>query len=262
MKLLNILNGDSTLNVFKQTNLSGDVLVWREVLSEGPLETGTFDEDFFSLRSNWICSAFNSTTSEYRRKVIDEFSRLKDCSEYDEVLLWFEFDLHCQINLIFLLSYLQPLNLEKTKISLICPGDHPNHSNFRGIGELSPEELSNLPSEKVFLNKADLALGSKAWKAYSSGEREQIETFLNCDFGQLDKLKSAFEAHLQRFPNANTGISILEEQLISIVNSGITNRIQVYHEFWKTTAIYGMGDSELDLYLKKLIEQKYIPQLT
>lgn len=261
MKILNILNGEATLHKFKQTELPGDVLVWGEILSEGPIGTDSTYDDFFSLRSDWICNVFNSTPAEYKRKVIDEFERLKDSSEYDEILLWFEFDLHCQINLIFLLNYFQTLNLNETKLALICPDQHPNHPDFRGIAELSPQELSLLTADKVYLTDTDLTIAANAWRAYSSQEKPQIESLLMADFGHLDKLKASLQAHLKRFPDTETGLNSIEEQLIAIVNSGIYKRYDIYHEFWKTTAIYGMGDAQIDLYLKKLVEQKYIPQL-
>jgi hypothetical protein len=45
-EILHILNGDATLSSFEQTGLDGDIMVWREVLSEGPVEeniaSGTF----------------------------------------------------------------------------------------------------------------------------------------------------------------------------------------------------------------------------
>jgi hypothetical protein len=35
--ILHVLNGDATLNVFERTSFEGDIMVWREVLSEGPV---------------------------------------------------------------------------------------------------------------------------------------------------------------------------------------------------------------------------------
>ena len=42
MSILHILNGDSTRYGFEQTGIEGDIMVWREVLSEGPVEENEF----------------------------------------------------------------------------------------------------------------------------------------------------------------------------------------------------------------------------
>jgi len=177
------------------------------------------------------------------------------------VILWFEYDLFCQINLIFLLDYLNKRKLTNTVISLICPASHPNHPGFRGIGQLTPQELSGLIFDKVALIQSDLNLASIAWLAYSKGEKAKIEEVLNLPFGQLDKLKPALQAHLNRFPDEETGLNSIENLLINITNSGITSRREIYNEFWKTTAIYGMGDAQIDTCLKELLNKNLIPRV-
>ncbi|MDB5120730.1 MAG: hypothetical protein JWN56_1948 [Sphingobacteriales bacterium] len=261
MKLLHILNGDATLFKFQKTGLPGDVIVWREVLSEGPVDKIDTYHDFFYNRSKWIKSTYNSEPADYNRKVIYEFNRLKTCTQYDEVIFWFEFDLFCQINLIFLLDYLNKRNLGNTVISLVCPDSHPHYPDFRGIGQLSPEELAELILDKVTLTQSDLTMASTAWVAYAKGEKEEIEHLLDFPFGQLDKLKPALQAHLERFPDEETGLNSIDNLLISITNSGITSRSEIYNEFWKTTAIYGMGDAQIDTCLKELVNKNLIPRV-
>ena len=207
MKFLHILNGDATNFKFQQTGLPGDVIVWREVLSEGPADKIETYHDFFYNRSKWIRSTYNTDFTDYNQKVIYEFNKIKNCVRYDEVILWFEYDLFCQINLIFLLDYLNKRKLTNTVISLICPASHQNHPDFRGIGQLTPQELSGLIFDKVALTQDDLNLASTAWLAYSKGEKANIEEVLNFDFGQLDKLKPALQAHLDRFPDEETGLN-------------------------------------------------------
>ena len=120
-----------------------------------------------------------------------------------------------------------------------------------------------LVSEKVYLNEEDLTIASRTWSVYAAGEKYQIEDLLKSYFGHLDKLKPALEVHLKRFPDADTGLNDIEEQLIKIVKSGITKRFEIYSEFWKNTAIYGMGDAQIDIYIEKLAEQNHImPILT
>src|ERR1700749_4326832 len=96
--ILHILNGDSTLQSFEQTGLEGDIMVWREVLSEGPLEENIASGSFWKNRSEWISKGSGETPDKYDEKVIKELSKLSD--PYQEFNLCFEFDLHCQINML------------------------------------------------------------------------------------------------------------------------------------------------------------------
>lgn len=258
MKTLHILNGDSTWSKFKDSSLTGDVIVWREVLSEGPLDATLPYPQFFELRSKWIAAAFNAQNADYQQKVITEFEKIRLADSYEEIVLWFEFDLHCQINLLFLLDYFWK-NPTKATLSLICPSAHPNHPDFRGIGQLTPEELAGLFPSRILLKPETLAFASNVWEAYCSQQTDILKNFLDKDFGQLTLLKPALQAHLDRIPTDRSAPSVFDQKLIEIVNNHSQNRLEIYNEFWKTSAICGMGDAEIDLYLDRLAKQKLIP---
>ena len=249
---LHILNGDSSLYTFQRAGLTGDTIVWRETLSEGPVSADLSYEDLFTLRARWF-SQTSGNDAEYQTKVISELNRLQNYSRAEDVTLWFEFDLHCQINLIFLLSFFNSIGHIST-LSLICPASHPNHPDFRGIGELSAAEFAELPQQKVTLDQTDLRIAAAAWRAYCSGDPATIEHFISQDHHHLVSLKPALQAHLNRFPDENTGLTKIEQELAEIMNKGLTDRAKIYHEFWKSNAIYGMGDQQIDLYIDNLLK--------
>ena len=86
--ILHILNGDSTAYSFKDTGLDGDILVWREVLSQGPLIEDISSAKFWEKRSEWISKSFDETRENYRKKVIEPLGKLSNI--YEEITLWFE----------------------------------------------------------------------------------------------------------------------------------------------------------------------------
>ena len=98
MSILHVLNGDSTAYSFRDTGLEGDILVWREVFSQGPLMENIASGDFWKAREEWICNKFDETPDKYQQSVVEPLSKLSE--PYDELNLWFEFDLHCQANLL------------------------------------------------------------------------------------------------------------------------------------------------------------------
>lgn len=255
-RILNILNGDATLENFRQTALPGDVLVWREILSEGPVKAPGTD-GFFRLRSDYLASLAGASPEDYTRKVVLEYERLHGWHRYEEVDLWFEYDLTDQVNLVFLLDFFHT-HPAGTALYLICPAEVPGYPDFRGIGELSPQDLEKLKGTRTRLTQEDLMVGARAWQAYRSGSEAEIRSAIAGDTGSLLWLKPAFEAHLERFPGPD-GLDRIDRELLRIAGSGVRNRDEIYRIFSAANRIYGMTDLSVDARLNSLEERGLIP---
>ena len=260
MKILHVLNGDSTLVGFKQTGLDGDIMVWREVLSEGPLEINIGGAHFWETRSEWICKTFDDNPEAYQRDMIDQLAVLS--KPHDEINLWFEYDLHCQSNMLGVMNYLkQQTDLSGPAIYLICPGEFPGKPNFGGMGELNgKEQLYLYNTIRTQLSEVDFVIAAETWEMYVKHDAEHLKQYLAKTrfWGCMHWLKTALEAHLQRLlVNAN-GLNHIEQKLLDIYNMGITDQIGICTEFWKTDKIYGLGDLEVGLYLDKLKQKWYL----
>ena len=260
MNILHILNGDSTLGGFEQTGLDGDIMVWREMFSEGPLEENISSAGFWRNREDWICETFNENNEKYQHNVLDQLTKLSE--QYDEINLWFEFDLHCQANLLGVIAYLeQKTDLSAPAIYLVCPGDFPGKKDFRGMGELNGKELEYLyDTIREQLSEKDFAIAAQAWKVYVSRDAEVLKEFLATTtfWGSQHFLKPALQAQLKRLQVNEQGLNYIEQKLLEIYNYGVRTIPEMYLEFWKTEKIYGMGDMEIESYLKKLRDKKLI----
>src|ERR1700753_637677 len=130
--ILHVLNGDSTAHSFNDTGLDGDVLVWREIFSQGPLLENVSSAAFWNARSEWISKTFQDMPDHYEHKVIEPLEKLN--GDYDEINLWFEFDLHCQANLLGVMEMIsERTDLTEQAIYLICPGEFPGKPDFKGM---------------------------------------------------------------------------------------------------------------------------------
>jgi len=260
MNILHILNGDSTAQGFNETGLEGDVMVWREVLSEGPLEENITSGSFWKNRSEWISQGFNDQPRDYQQMVLDELVKLD--GPYDEINLWFEFDLHCQVNMLGVMTYLkQKTDLSLPAVYLICPADYPGKENFRGMGELNGEELEYLYDNiRLQLNLMDFFLSEEAWLTYVSHDQEKLRAFLNNTsfWGSLHHLKPALAAQLKRLPLNEKGLNYIEQKLLDIYNYGYKTWPEILSVFWEQEKIYGMGDMEVDIYLQRLIRKNLV----
>jgi len=260
MSILHILNGDSTALGFEDTGLEGDILVWREVFSEGPLEADVASASFWRNRSEWIARGIDETPEKYQQNVLDSLAKLDEF--YDEINLWFEFDLHCQVNLLGVMTYLKlKTDLSAPAIYLICPNDYPGKDNFRGMGELNGEELVYLyDTIRTQLSEFDFILAADAWAVYVSRDSEKLKGFLHHTtfWGSLHLLKPALAAHLIRLPVNDKGLNYIEQRLVEIYNYGYKTWPEILSVFWEKEKIYGMGDMEVNIYLQKLIRKGLI----
>jgi len=257
--ILHILNGDSALSGFNETGLDGDVLVWREVLSEGPLQENILSGGFWSARSKWITKTFKETPEVYQHKVIDELGKLN--SAYTEINLWFEFDLHCQVNMLGVLQMLtQKTDMSAPAIYLICLADCVQFDNARGLGELNGEQFEELYDDRERLNEWEFELATEAWQLYVEGDAAELEKWLNENsfWGGVPLLKPALQAHLKRLETNAAGLSYIEQKLVDIYNNGAKTRSAIFTAFWDSEKIYGMGDTEIDIYLNRLKEKQLI----
>ena len=260
MSILHVLNGDSTAQTFAETGLEGDVLVWREVLSEGPLTEDISSAQFWRNRSEWISEAFKETPDNYQQNVLNELTRLED--PYDEINLWFEYDLHCQVNLLGVMNYLrQKTDLSAHAIFLICPSDYPGKENFGGMGELIAAELEYLYDNiRTELSEIDFIVAAEAWSIYISHDAEKLKSYMNDTgfWGSLHCLKPALAAQLKRLTLNEKRLNSIEQKLLDIYQYGYHTWPEILSVFWQTEKIYGMGDMEVDLYLQKLIRRGLI----
>lgn len=257
--ILHVLNGTSTLHGFEQTGLEGDTMVWHEVLSEGPVEEDIASAHFWTKRADWLCKTFGEELYEYNRKVEEPLSQLYE--PYREINLWFEFDLHCQVNMLGVIELLRKhTDLSEPNIFLICPDSFPGFDNFRGMGELNGEQLEYLYDNiRVQLGEPDFVIAAEAWQAYTTYNAEELELYLNQNnfWANPHCLKPALQAHLGRLKTNENGLNHIEQKLLDIYRE-TPDKTSIYQTFWREESIYGMGDLEINTYLGRLKEKGLI----
>ena len=121
-------------------------------------------------------------------------------SSHEEIVLWFEHDLFCQVHLVYLLDWFASQNLRETKLSLICINEFPGKEDFRGLGELSADELTSLFPARREVTPEQYATAKAAWRSYSADNPTAVSKFLQTDTNALPFLDAALRAHLSRFP--------------------------------------------------------------
>src|SRR5207244_10062428 len=140
--MLHIHNGESSANTLKQSAIKGEQFAFRDALIAGPTPGGLTSEDWRRVRTQHLSDAYGVDSQECERDLLLQEKTLASFPDHEEVVLWFEYDLFCQVNLIYLLDWFSQRHLGKTKLSLICICGFPGKENFRGLGELDVDQLA------------------------------------------------------------------------------------------------------------------------
>src|SRR5512141_2200096 len=89
----------------KEAALGGDILPWRDVLHDGPVPAGLTLSGLSRVRAGYLASQGMGEMDDLTRSFAERDAVLERYAEYDTIVLWFEWDLYDQLQLIQLLDY-------------------------------------------------------------------------------------------------------------------------------------------------------------
>ena len=90
-----------------------------------------------------------------------ERDRVLAANRDGEYVLWFEADLYDQLQIIQILARLADLGVPAQRITLICIGEHAGIARFGGLGELTAEQLRELPATNACARLTPAALRAR-----------------------------------------------------------------------------------------------------
>lgn len=254
--MLHIHNGDSSAGIAKQSTISGEHFSWREALIGGPTPAGVTGKEWRRVRAEHLTDFYGVALDEAEIELRTQDEKLASYPDHDEVVLWFEHDLFCQANLLYLLDWFAQRALGKTKLSLICIGEFPGLPNFRGLGELNAEQMSSLFGARQDVSVAQLNLATTAWQSYCSKDPSAIERLLETDTSALPFLRRAFQLHLERFPFLRNGLGRIENRGLEFINGGVSRFVDLFPRFCEAEPVYGLGDSQFWVALRRMTDAK------
>ena len=253
-KTLHILNGDSTAAIFSKSSILGHQIIWREMLCEGSIQDEIGSDDFWKSRYAFFENQLGIQKLEYYDKTIKEIVKLDDLSNYNEVVLWFEYDLFCQVNLIATCTYLLKSFRKDINYFLVCTGKEKGKEQLQTLSDYNYKDYQLLYEKKLKITKNNLLFAEESWNLYIKNDEEKLKKFNFNKSPKFSYLQSAINQHLQRFPKQN-GLNQIENKILEIINSGLTDKNQIIKQLliWQQKeTIYGFGDMQYFIILKKL----------
>lgn len=241
-KILHITNGNNLTDYLNQLKIEGEFLTWQEMLCEGPTTEQIESEEFFNARKEFLLRFYDIEINEIELK--KELDILNHTDQFEEIVLWFEYDLFCHINLIAVISLLNRKKID-LPIYLVCSGRVKGEKEFKALAELKPDQLRNHYKNKVKLSVEDLNLMRSLWRIYCGKDHNLFKPFIvkNSSFPYLS---NCLKAHIERFPDSKTGLSTLEMHTLHMVaDHKITSKRHLLGYILNFQGYYGYSDLQI-----------------
>ena len=239
MPILHIVNGDSTREGLERSSVPGTFHSWSDILHEGPTPPDVTPDEWRRVRVGYLASHGYGTPSAIAAQYAREDAALERWADHDEVVFWFEHDLYDQLILIRHLAWLGAHAAEgadgRRRLSLVCDDTY--------LGPLEPEQFPALFAMREPITRAQIDLGTRAWRAFCSEDPAALQAFARTPSRELPFLAGALRRHLEDFPSTANGLGRSEERILRILADGERSPDEVFAALAATEERIFMGDA-------------------
>ena len=210
---LHILNGDFSLDLWRQKEFKGQSLVWREIYPEGPLPDTEDLEDFRRERAEFL-SSFAELSSIDRERLLlhleEMDNRILNLPDNSTLQLWFDACIFDQTLLMRILSLLALSGNASVRVFLYCCEGNCLSSNDFDLG------MTN----SVTLLPADWTLGKKSWESFLRKDpAHMLQLVHEENFERLPKMQKALLRCAEEVPDSQ-GLTRTDRQILELVANG------------------------------------------
>src|SRR6185312_3494065 len=178
---------------------------WQDVLHEGPVPAGPRRE-LLRARAAFLSACGWGSSRSILASLEDRDRQLVQAlKDGQQVVLWFEHDLYDQLQLVDALALAAPETPGTPE--LVVVDSFPGRPGFRGLGELTADELETLWPGRVPASQDTLAAAVSAWAA-------------GADLPGLPFLRPALLRLLEELPGPGDGLSGTERRALQAVAAG------------------------------------------
>ena len=238
--LLHVTNGESAGNTLRATSVGGAVLSWNDALHEGPVPALPRRE-LLDVRAAFLSGcgwgsrrAIRSSLERRDRQLVQALR------EGVQVVFWFEHDLYDQLQLIDALALVDEAG---TLPELIVVSSFPGKPGFRGLGELSPDELERLWPDRRPAAPETVGAARAAWDAFRAPEPTALAALATGGGVPLQLLAPALLRLIEELPAARDGLSGTERGSLEAIASGARTPAAAFAAAQELEAAPFLGDA-------------------
>ncbi|WP_417195610.1 DUF1835 domain-containing protein [Bizionia sp.] len=246
---LHITNGTHLTNYLQELDVKGAFLTWQEMLCDGPTPVQIDSQRFIDTRKGFLKNVYGIEINE--EEIKNELAVLDQADMFSEIVLWFEYDLFCHINLLGVIKLLQERKVN-LPLYLVCSGRIEGEKNLKGLSELTANQLLDHYDKKVLLQDSDIEIARSVWHIYCGKDHNLLKPYIVKKSSFL-YLNSCLKAHLKRFPNLKSGLGVLEKNILTIVRDKVVkSRGHLVGYALNFQGYYGYSDIQIHELIKTL----------
>lgn len=229
-----ITNGDSAGELLRKSFGETEVLPWRDVLHDGPVPMTDTLEELSEVRADFLAERNWGDPDVLRENFRARDRGLAHHEAFESVTLWFEHDLYDQLQLIQILSWVSENPRSGGALALVQSDDF--------LGTQTSEQLVELAGRAKPVEEAQLQLADTAWRAFRQPTPEAWAELLQSDLKPLPYLEPSVRRMLQELPNATSGLSRTQHQILLAINEGVQVPRRLFGAVEKLEEAAFMGD--------------------
>lgn len=250
-KTLHITNGDILNDRLLAMNIEGDFAVWREMLCEGKTTANLASDTFRKTRIAFFKKNYPEQATFYDDHFGSQLAIIADAHLYEEIILWFEFDLYCHINMLACISFIKSRGY-KGSVFLVCSGWVEGERELRALSQLKDIQLKEHYLNKVLLDNHDLFIADDLWRLYCGTDHIKLKPQRAKD-SNFKYLSNCISAHKERFPHAKTGLNTLEMNMLRLIRKyEIHTENQLCGYMLNYQGYYGYGNLQILRMIKRM----------
>lgn len=226
---LHITSGDSAGECLERSGLSGEVLVWRDVLYDGLRKPGWPDSDMLQVRAHFLSGLTAGGMTAIRSQQILElqYQKLKKVSTDTDLVLWFDACLFDQSMLAHLLSCIA--SQKRNQVEFICIAEYPGIEKYNGLGQLNCEQLVTHYDQRRRADDKHFNFAIQVEKAFAGQNLQSLQDISEMTEVPLQWVPAAAKRWLEEQPDSTTGLRKLEYLVLEALGNGLEQPIEIFN---------------------------------
>lgn len=256
--VLHITSGDIAAEALGEAGLDGDILVWHDLLYDGPRAPGWPDENIMQQRSRFIeeMSGGGLQAGEVLATFTDQYERLAGLPGDAHVVLWFDACLFDQSMLVHILNCLDIQKI-RTGVELICIDHFDGIEPFIGLGQLTPFQLASAWPDRQLVTAEQFSFAARIDRVFAEKKFSVAEQISQQHGAPLVWVPAALKRWLEERPDPETGLGRLESMALDAVRAGCRNPRDIFdHTAEAETVPQFWGDTTLWLKINNLADRR------
>lgn len=244
---LHITSGDIAGGILAKAGISGDILVWHDILYEGPRNPGWPDDHTLDARAEFLerITGGGLTKELVKKTLAAQYGKLAAASDYERVVLWFDACLFDQSMLAHILICLRHKGIRQA--DLLCVDAFPGIAPFDGLGQLQPAQMASLYDRRRPVTKAQFDLAQVVDRAFAAQDSMLLAELAGGFNAPLPWVPAAAARWLQERPDPATGMGRLERLAMEAIRAGCETPNEIFRtvakndthpQFWGDTTLW------------------------